>query len=127
MLNDTIFIIKIYNMNSLTTTAKKLTSLSILLLTIPFLFFVSALLQNILNISIPTNAWLGEFNQGWLRIATFAFVMILLPATALILNLLSISQLQNSKEQTRIRLINFIVVAITGFVVLLFTVVMLAD
>jgi len=114
-------------MKSLTTTAKKLTSISVLLLTIPFLFFVSALLQNILNINIPTNAWLGEFNQGWLRIATFAFVMILLPVTALILNLLSISRLQNKKEQTRIRLINFIVVAITGFVVLLFTVVMLAD
>ena len=114
-------------MKSLTITAKRLTSFSILLLTIPFLFFVSALVQNVLKISIPPNAWLEGLNQSWFRISTFAFVMILLPATALILNLFSIRQLQNNNERTGIRVINYIVVAITGFVILLFTIVMLAD
>lgn len=97
-------------MKSQTTIAKKLTSVSLFLLPIPFLFFAKAFLQNIFNISLQPRAWLEKFSQGWtswLSIATFAFIMILLPLTAVILNLLSLIRLRNNNSQTGIKLINF--------------------
>jgi hypothetical protein len=128
MLNDTIFIIKFYNMKSLSATAKKFTSVSLLILMIPFLFFVSRLLQELLSIPVLPDAWLEKFSQNWslsLRNILFAGIVIMLPLIAVILNLLSLIRLWNHKEQTGIRLINFIVITVAGSVVLLFTIVML--
>ena len=116
-------------MKSLSATAKKFTSVSLLILMIPFLFFVSRLLQQ-LSISILPDGWVEKFSQNWsswLRIIVFAAVVIILPLIAVILNLLSLIRLQNDKEQTGIRLINFIVITVAGLMVLLFTTVMLAD
>ena len=76
------------------------------------------------------DARLEKFSQNWsswLRIIVFAAIVIMLPLIAVILNFLSLMRLQNDKEQTGIRLINFIVITVAGSMVLLFTIVMLAD
>ena len=116
-------------MKSLSATAKKLTSVSLLILMIPFLFFVGRLLQQ-QSIPILSDAGLEKFSQNWsswLRIIVFAAIVIMLPLIAVILNLLSLIRLQNDKEHPGIRLINFIVITVAGLMVLLFTIVMLAD
>ena len=116
-------------MKSLSATAKKFTSVSLLILMIPFLFIISRLLEQ-LSIPILPDAWLEKFSQNWsswLRIILFAAIVILLPLIAVILNLLSLIWLQNDKEQTGIRSVNFIVITVAGLMVLLFTIVMLAD
>src|SRR4051794_27971695 len=119
--------LKIHNMKSLTATAKKITSVSLLILMIPFLFFVSRLL---LSINVLPDAWIDKFSQNWsslLRIVVFAVIVIMLPLIALILNLVSLNRLQNVEGQVGIRLINYLIIAATGFVILLFTIVMLTD
>jgi hypothetical protein len=116
-------------MKSLSATARKFTSASLLILMIPFLFFVNRLLRQ-LSISVLPDAWLEKISQNWsswLRIIVFAAIVIMLPLIAVILNLLSLIRLQNDKQQTGIRLINFIVITVAGLMVLLFTIVMLAD
>jgi membrane protease YdiL (CAAX protease family) len=117
-------------MKSLTATAKKFTSVSLLIMLIPFLFFVSRVLQQLLSIPVLPDAWLEKFSQdwpAWLRIVVFAAIVIMLPLTAVILNLLSLIRLHHHKEEKGIRLINFIVITVAGLMALLFTTVMLAD
>ena len=116
-------------MKSLSATARKFTSASLLILMIPFLFFVSRLLQQ-LSIPVLPGAGLEKFSEdwsSWLRITVFAAIVIMLPLIAVILNLASLTRLQNHKEQTGIRLLNLIVITVAGLMALLFTVVMLAD
>ena len=116
-------------MKSLAATAKKFTSVSLLLLMVPFLLFVIMLSQQ-LGIPILPDGWLENFSQNWspwLRIIVFAAIVILLPFIAVILNLLSLIWLQNDKKHTGIRSINFIVITVAGFMVLLFTIIMLTD
>ena len=116
-------------MKSFSVTAKKLTSVSLLILMIPFLCFVSRLSQQ-LSLPILSDDWVEKFSQNWsspLRIILFAAIVILLPLIAVILNLLSLVRLKNNKEGTSIRSVNFIVITVAGLMVLLFTIVMLAD
>ena len=122
-------LLKKLNMKSLSTTAKKLTSASLVILMIPFLFFVSRLLQQ-LGTPILPDAWLEKFSQNWsswLRNIVFAAIVVMLPFIAVILNLLSLIALQNDRKQTAIRSINYILVTVAGLTALLFTIVMLAD
>jgi hypothetical protein len=120
-------------MKSLTTNSKKLTAASILLLLIPFLFFVSRFLQYSLHISVPPDTWLKKVSFNSIRIALFASTLILLPLIAVILNLLSLNQLRNAERQAQmdmaaaVRLTNFIIIIIAGSVALLFSIVMLVD
>src|SRR5215218_1400756 len=120
-------------MKSLTTNPKKLTGGSLLLLLIPFLLFVSRFFQHSLRISIPPDVWLENASFNWLRVAMFAFTLILLPLIAIILNLVSLNQLRNTERHTRVdvstvvRLTNFIIIIVAGSVALLFTIVMLVD
>jgi hypothetical protein len=120
-------------MKSLITNPKKLTGGSLLLLLIPFLLFVSRFSQQSLHISKPPDVWLENVSFDWLRIALFAFTLILLPLIAVVLNLLSLNQLQNRESEAQmdmaavVRLTNFIIIIVAGSVSLLFTIVMLVD
>ena len=120
-------------MKTFATDSKKLTAASLLLLMIPFLFFLSALLRQSLSMSIPPDTWLLMVGFNWLRIATFAVIFTLIPFVAVVLNLISLSNLRDNEIQggrdlsKGIRLINFIVVVVAGLVTLLFATVMLID
>lgn len=120
-------------MKSFRTNAKKFTAASLLLLMIPFLFFVSAFLRQSLNLSIPPDTWLEKPGFSRMRIFLFAVIFILLPLAAVVLNLLSLNDLRDNEGQKGrdiskgIRLINLIVVVAAGLLTLLFTIVMLTD
>ena len=82
--------------------AKKLMITSLLLLLLPFLFFATALLQQSLNISMPSVLWLEKYSLHWssgLRILVFALAMIVIPLIAAILSFSSIVKLQSNKGQ----------------------------
>ena len=116
--------------------AKKSARAAVWLLLIPFLFFLTALLRQLLNISIPPDSWLEEYSlhmPSWLRIMVFIIIVIVFPLVAGILNLLSIVWLQYDREgkvlniSIRLRTINIIIIIVAGLVALLFTVVMITD
>jgi hypothetical protein len=120
-------------MKTFVTNAKKITAISFLLLMVPFVFFVSALLRQSLNLYIPPDTWLEKVGFDWLRIAMFAVIFILLPLVAVVLNLISLNNLRDSERKAGpnlpkgIKLINFIVVVVAGLVTFLFATVMLLD
>lgn len=116
--------------------AKKSARVSFWLLLIPFLFFASALLRQLLNISIPPDSLFEEYSlhwSSWFRILIFSIVVIGFPLIAVILNLLSIIWLQYDREQKvlnisiKMRTVNLIIIIVAGLVALLFTIVMIMD
>lgn len=116
--------------------AKKSAKISLWLLLIPFLFFVSAFLHQQMSISLPPDSWLQQHRlqlPAWLRIAIFAAVMIFIPLIAVVLNLISLIWVQYEKEKKifnfsgRLKTTNLIIVIIAGAVAFLFLVVMITD
>src|SRR4051794_20783878 len=107
-------------MKTFTTNAKKFTAVSLVLLMMPLLFFVSAFLRQLPNISISPDTWLEKVSFNWLRIAMFAAIFILLPLIALVLNVLSLNKFRNNERQAGmnmskgIRLTNFIAIVVEG-------------
>jgi hypothetical protein len=112
--------------------AKKSARASLWLLLIPFLIFIGRLLQDIFNIPIPPGSWLQALPSS-LRITIFIIIVIVIPLTTVILNLLSITWLQYDREQEvlnisiRMRMINLIIIIVAGLVALLFIAVMITD
>ena len=112
--------------------AKKSARASLWLLLIPFLIFIGRLLQDLFNIPMPPGSWFEALPSS-LRITIFIIIVIVIPLTAVILNLLSITWLQYDREQEvlnisiRMRMINLIIIIVAGLVALLFIAVMITD
>jgi hypothetical protein len=116
--------------------ARKSARAGLCLLLVPFLLFASAFLRQVMNITVPPDAWFERYSlqwPSWLRTTAFLTIMIVLPLVAVIINLLSIVWLQYERGEKvlnvsiRMRTINLIIIIGAGLVALLFTVVMITD
>lgn len=123
-------------MKSLTANAKNITSVSIVLFAIPFLFFASAFLRELLNVSVPPDSWLENLSRmgssSW-RNMLFAVILILIALIAVILNFISIIWLQNDKEKAekkiakRLTFTNIIIIILAGLTAVSFATTMIVD
>lgn len=88
-------------------------TLSLLLLIIPFLLFIHRVVQDVLNVSL-SSGWSWPF---WLRVTLKSLILIVIPLTAAIINLLS----------TRMKAVNIVIAIVSASVAILFTIVMITD
>lgn len=109
--------------------AKKSAWAALWLMLAPFLILGSALLQSLLNISIPPWSWMQEYSPHWplwVRFGIFVTVVMIFPLLAVLLNVLSIIWLQYDRTQRvlhisiRLRLVNIIIILVAGLLALLF-------
>jgi hypothetical protein len=109
--------------------AKKSGRVSLWLLFIPFIFLFGGLAQSVFHILIPPWSWLVVYSPlipAWLKILIFAVVLIIIPAIAIFLNILSILWIHYDKAEhvlhisLRMRRTNVIIISVAGILALLF-------
>ena len=109
--------------------SKKSLSISLWLLSVPFILFFSAMLEPVFHILVPPWSLLkayGHLWPQWVRIAVFATVVIIIPLIAAGINLLAIVWFDYDRKHKvfhiaiRVKLANIIILLIAGVLALLF-------
>ncbi len=109
--------------------ATKTDRLTILLMMIPFIMLGESLIQSLLHISLPPWSLLQQYSSRMseeIRFGIFAVVVIFIPITVVLLNIFSIITFKYNRNNKifnisfKIRLFNFIVIAIAGILAALF-------
>jgi hypothetical protein len=109
--------------------SKKSMKISLWLLLIPFLILLTAMMDSLTNISLPPWSILKNYGHlwpVWVRISIYVTMLIVIPATAAILNLLSIIWMNYDRDQQilhlslKIKKSNIIILAIGALIAFLF-------
>ena len=109
--------------------ARKSGQVGIFMLAIPFSILFSALLETLFKVALPPWSWLKMYNPTfpvWLRVSIFVIIVIVLPLTALIINILSVVWFQYDRTQKvlqisiKFKTINTIIIVVSGLLAFLF-------
>ena len=109
--------------------ARKSARIGLFMLAIPFLILAGAFIETLFKVAIPPWSWLKAVNPSlpvWMRVSIFVIIVIILPLTALVINILSITWFNYDKKQkvfsvsVKFKTVNLIIIAIAKVLALLF-------
>jgi hypothetical protein len=108
---------------------KKSSKVSFRLLAFPLIILLEGICESVIHILLPPWGWLVKYSPVmplWLRMLIYIMVLIVLPLTAVYLNILAVTWFKYDKEQTilnisiRLMTINLIIIIMTTIIALLF-------
>ena len=109
--------------------AKKSATISLWLLVVPFVLLFGGFMQSAFHIMLPPWSWLVKYSPLmplWLRLGIFVSVVIILPLTAVFINVLGVLWFKYDKAEhvlqiaVRMRRTNVIIITIAAILALLF-------
>lgn len=109
--------------------SKRSANISVWLLLVPFILLLGYIAQSAFHVMLPPWSWLVKYSPlmpVWLRISVFVTVVLIIPITAILINISGILWFQYNKAEhvlhlaVRVRRRNIIIITIAGILSLLF-------